>query len=560
MRVRGTVSEQYGITQLQQVTELVICDQDQPLPTAIKLHLPVPDQEHFEALEGMRVQNQQHLVVSDFYGAGYGLGNDGQLVVSSRLQFQPTDVARPGSAQARQIAQDHERDRLLVDDGVAASYPAYIPFPDHNGYGPDNPIRIGDTFQTLSGVLHHHRDDYMVVPGKYHITATAARTAAPTIASNANLVIASMNVLNYFNGDGQGGGFPTTRGARTEAAFEMQSDKIVAAITAMDADVIGLMELENDGFGSHSAIQHLLDALNARQSIDREYRFVAPAVSQMGSDAIQVGLLYRPAVVTAVGTTQVLNSSTSAHDDQGVLFDQRHHRPAVIQSFRFHGQTFTLAVNHLKSKGSACHEPNEGDDGQGNCNLQRTRAAQGLIHYLDTQPTGVASDAVLVIGDLNAYSQEDPVVAFEQAGYTNLKRSPIATETQPFSYSFSGQLGSLDHALATESLMPWVVSATDWHINSVEDVLMDYQTESNGQPYQSVDTYAAADAWRSSDHDPVVVGLYIPTPTDPTVPETGASNSSDSRSGGAMGAGWLLILALAALINRQRELHSGNPS
>ena len=513
VRVRGTVSELDDVTQLVEVDALTVCDSGHSLPTAIKLHLPVASQQAFESLEGMRVQNQQLLLVADLYGAGYGLGNYGQVVVSSQLHFQPTDVARPGSAVALQTADDYALDRLLVDDGVTAAYPSFIPFPDSNGYGADNPVRIGDTFQTLSGVLHHYADDYLVVPGKYVITPTAARTSAPVVADDANLVIASMNVLNYFNGDGQGGGFPTTRGARTAAAFEMQSDKVVAAISAMDADILGLMELENDGFGTDSAIQHLLEAVNAGQVAGDEYRFIAPSVSQMGTDAIQVGLFYRPDVVTLAGITQVLNSSTSPSDDEGVLFDDQRHRPAIVQSFGFNNQVLTVAVNHLKSKGSSCGEPNEGDDGQGNCNLQRQRAARGLIEYLDSDPTEASSDAVLVIGDLNAYSQEDPIVEFEQAGYVDLKQSAIATEEQPFSYSYSGRLGSLDHALASPDLSGWAVSADAWHINSVEDSLMDYQTESNGQVYRSVDHYAAADAYRSSDHDPIVIGLNVPLAT-----------------------------------------------
>ena len=83
---------------------------------------------------------------------------------------------------------------------------------------------------------------------------------------------------------------------------------------------------------------------------------------------------------------------------------------------------------------------------------------------------------------------------------------------QPYSYSFSGMLGSLDHALATAPLASQVLSVDAWHINSVEDSLVDYLTEANGQPYSSVDNYADADAYRSSDHDPIVVGLYMEAP------------------------------------------------
>ena len=80
-----------------------------------------------------------------------------------------------------------------------------------------------------------------------------------------------------------------------------------------------------------------------------------------------------------------------------------------------------MVVNHLKSKGSGC---GAGDDdtttGQGNCNGTRTLAAQALADWLATDPTGSGDPDVLIIGDLNSYAKEDPIVALQNAGYTNL--------------------------------------------------------------------------------------------------------------------------------------------
>tara|TARA_R110002167_G_scaffold44876_2_gene134883 strand:+ start:324 stop:3233 length:2910 start_codon:yes stop_codon:yes gene_type:complete len=530
VRLVASVTESAGVTQLDEVSELTVCSQGATLPLAIKLVLPVADLSSLEALEGMRIQNQQGLVISDLYGAGYGLGNYGQVVVSAELHFQPTDVALPGSAEAATLIQRYARDRLLVDDGVKAYYPTFIPFPDvTTGYSADNPVRIGDTFTTLSGVIHHFNNDFMLIPGKYAIAASHARTTAPTVSDAANLRIATMNVLNYFNGDGQGGGFPTSRGASTYSAFQMQSNKIVAALDAMDADVVGLMEIENDGYGENSAIHQLVDAVNALQASGDEYAFVDPGTARTGTDAIAVGLLYRPERIHLSGTTRVLSSANSPRDGQGVLFDDSKNRPSIIQSFEFNDFVFTVSVNHLKSKGSSCGEVNEGADGQGNCNRVRTRAATGLLQYLQTRPTGVASTAVLVIGDLNAYSQEDPLQAFLAGGYSNLKHSDIATEEAPYSYSYSGLLGSLDHALATATLASHVVSAGAWHINSVEDSLMGYETEANGQSYSSVDNYANADPYRSSDHDPVVIGLRLDASVQQNQPPVLVSTLTDVR-------------------------------
>ncbi|WP_221797661.1 ExeM/NucH family extracellular endonuclease [Oceanobacter mangrovi] len=542
LRLQGTVAELDGVTSITNLQQLTVCATNQTLPKAFKLVLPVASLVVFEALEGMRVQSLQGLVISDLYGAGYGLGNYGQLVVSSELHFQPTDVAAPGSDEALALAERYQRDRLLVDDGSAARYPAFIPFPDSvNGFSADNPVRIGDSFGSLSGVLHQIDGDYVLIPGKYLINSQA-RDLEPAVSDEANLRIASMNLLNYFNGDGEGSGFPTSRGANSVAAFDMQSAKIVAAMDALDADIIGLMELENDGFGYSSAIQQLLDELNQLQASDAEYAFINPQTSSglIGTDQITVGLFYRPARLTLQGQTVLLTSANSPTDSDGALFLDSRNRPSLIQTFEFNGFSFTVAVNHLKSRGSSCGEDNEGEDGQGNCNLTRSRAAQGLLQYLQQQPTGISTDATLIIGDLNAYSQEDPLQTLVSGGFSNLLQSDLALDESSWSYSYSGLLGSLDHALATGELMAKVVSVADWHINSVEDSLLGYETEANGQAYASVDNYANPDAYRSSDHDPVIIGLLIEaddSSEDPGLDDEGSdSDSSDSDSSGSDGS------------------------
>jgi predicted extracellular nuclease len=371
-------------------------------------------------------------------------------------------------------------------------------------------MRIGYSVPALAGVMHGWKNNYTVIPSNIVIDPTAPRTVEPVIAQDANLVIVGMNVLNYFNGDGLGEGFPTSRGAPSYEALIMQTDKIVSALTVMNADVIALMEIENDGFDENSAIQSLVTALNIMQSEGNEYTFINPGVSTIGTDEISVGLLYRNQKLQAIGSTAILDSSNSPLNENGeVLFVDTKNRPSLIQSFSFEGDTFTLSVNHLKSKGSACDEADEGLDGQGNCNQSRTNAAQALTEFLATNPTGIATDKVMILGDLNAYSQEDPMQLFYQNGFENLKYTDKATEEKPFSYSYSGFLGSLDHALSSSALTDNVLSVDAWHINSVEDSTMDYLTEENGQTYSSIDNYAAPDAYRSSDHDPIIVALNM---------------------------------------------------
>jgi len=108
---------------------------------------------------------------------------------------------------------------------------------------------------------------------------------------------------------------------------------------------------------------------------------------------------------------------------------------------------------------------------------------------------------VLVLGDLNAYTLEDPVRALEAGGFEVLEgRLPAADR---YSFVFQGLAGSLDHALASPGLAPQITRVTIWHINADEPPVLDYNTE-----FKPDDRYAPT-PYRSSDHDPVIVGLNL---------------------------------------------------
>ena len=61
-------------------------------------------------------------------------------------------------------------------------------------------------------------------------------------------------------------------------------------------------------------------------------------------------------------------------------------------------------------------------------------------------PTGTGAENELILGDLNAYAQEDPIQALEAAGYTDVAGSVLGEES--YSYVFDGQVGTLDYILA----------------------------------------------------------------------------------------------------------------
>ena len=376
------------------------------------------------------------------------------------------------------------------------------------GLSASNPLRSGDTVAALTGVMDFSFSLYRIIPVEQPtIVASNPRTDAPDL-DLGNLKVASLNVLNYFNTldvspNLCGPSNLECRGADSEEEFERQRAKTLAALLAMDADIVGLMEVENNGFGTSSAVGDLVSGLN--DVLGANTYAVVDAGSAIGTDAITVALIYKPAVVSAIGAPAILDSSNSISDDDGPLFLDTKNRPALNQKFALteNNEELVISVNHFKSKGSSC---GAGDDdtttGQGNCNLTRTRAAQALTTFLSEQ---FAETPKLIIGDLNAYALEEPILEILEQGYTNLANKFGGDEA--YSYSFGGEFGYLDHALASAELVDKVVDTTEWHINADEPIVFDYNVEFKSEQ-QQIDYYAP-DAYRMSDHDPVVISLLL---------------------------------------------------
>jgi predicted extracellular nuclease len=496
VRVTGTVAEFNGLTELTNVTTTVLGGNN-PLPATLAVQLPLATGDTLERYEGMRILLPQTLTLTE----NYNLGRYGEVWLSSggRL-MQPTNVVAPGAA-ANALQAANDLNRILLDDGLSIQNPDPVKYPSP-GLTAYNTLRSGDSVTNLVGVVDYAAASYRVhatqAPG---FVATNARSATPAYVGG-SLKVASFNVLNYFNGDGQGGGFPTSRGASTHQEFQRQRDKIIAAISAMQADIIGLMEIENDGYGSTSAIADLVNGLNAAAPSGTGYAYINPGVAQIGTDAIAVGLIYRTQTVAPAGGAKLLTSAVDAR------FIDTKNRPALAQTFKLSatGGKLTVAVNHLKSKGSACTDVNDPDtgDGQGNCNLTRRNAALALVDWLAADPTASGDPDFLIIGDLNSYAKEDPVTAIRNGGYTDLLDAYIGAGSG-YSYVYMGQSGYLDHALASSSLVPRVAGVAEWHINCDEPRVLDYNTEY--KTANQVNLLYNADAYRASDHDPVIIGL-----------------------------------------------------
>jgi predicted extracellular nuclease len=495
VRVRARVDEFFGLTELTAVTDMAVCGSGASV-TAASITLPRTDLADWETTEGMSVIFPQDLFVSDnFTQARFG---EVELAVDGPLDV-PTNVVAPG-ADALALQDLNDLSRIQLDDGSTVQNP--MPLPPYLGDG--NTLRIGDVTSELTGVLGYSFGSYEVHPtGPVEFTRLNARPDGAPEVGPSLVTVAGFNVLNYFTTIDDGGPIcgplldQGCRGADSIFEFERQRDKILAALSILNADIVGLIEIENapdDG-----PVVDLVDGLNGLLGAGT-YDYIPTGA--IGGDAIRQALIYRPAAVTPVGAFAVLDSSVDP------TFLDTKNRPVLAQSFAqaFSGEVFTVAVNHLKSKGSDCDDVGDPDtgDGQGNCNLTRTSAAAALAAWLATDPTGSGSPDALIVGDLNAYAMEDPVVALETAGYIDLIESLVGSGygSGAYSFTFLGQSGYLDHALASPELAADAVSgAALWHINAPEPRGLDYNDFNQPGLY-------SPDEFRSSDHDAAVVGLY----------------------------------------------------
>jgi hypothetical protein len=466
------------------------------LPSYPTVTLPVANLAEWEQLEGMLIAISQSLYVSGHYD--YGRYGEIDLSANGRL-YNPTSLVEPGAA-AQALQDLNNRSRIQLDDGSNAQNPA--PYPPYLGEA--DTLRLGDTITQVFGVLSYAYDAYElhpieIAPGT-PITFTRANPR-PVITPQAEppnrVRVASFNLLNYFTTIDTGAficgpsGNLECRGADSVEEFTRQREKIISATLAIDADVLGIIEIENN---ATTAIQDLVDGMNNLAGAGT-YAFIDTGM--IGTDAIKVALIYKPAVVTPAGAFAILDSTVDP------TFLDTKNRPALAQTFEgFFGQRFTVVVNHLKSKGSACNDVGDPDtgDGQGNCNLTRTAAATAIANWLAADPTSSDDADFLIIGDLNAYAMEDPIDALKAASYTDL----INTHQDAYacSYNFEAQSGYLDHAMASPSLAEQVVDAFFLPINADEPRSLDYNDYNQPLFYNT-------SMFKSADHDPLILEIDL---------------------------------------------------
>ena len=551
VRVTGTVAE-FGTapstqTELNNVS-VVLKLGTAALPAVANLTLPFASTTAAERFEGMRVTFAQRLTLTDTFN----LGHFGEITLSNGRLPAPTNVVAPGSAATAQDVANF-LNAIVVDDNRSTSFPDPTPhLADSGGRGVTR--RTGSTVANATGVLDERFGNYLLEPTAPLVFADDNPRPDPPAATG-RLRIVLANVLNLFNGNGAGAGFPTSRGADTAAEFSRQLAKIVDAFTRLAPDILGLTEIENDGFGAVSTLTALVTALNAAAPAGTSYALVDATAADNGTDLIHVAFVFRTQTVAPVGAPVALTSQYFT----GLA------RPPLAQTFRENstGEILTVCVNHFRAKGSAATtaaatdgltpNPNlDTGDGQDTNNYLRTREAQVLAQWLATSPTGNGDPDTLIIGDLNAYAREDPITALRNAGFTNL------TEAQEgaggYSYAFAGTFGHLDHALASAHLVAQVAAVTTWHANADEPSYLDYNSENKSAAQQAINT---GTPYRYSDHDPVIVDLRlgaVVTPPPAPAPTPPAPAPKSSGGGGAPStwftAAFYVLLAIRSSIRK----------
>ncbi|EHZ2656100.1 ExeM/NucH family extracellular endonuclease [Vibrio vulnificus] len=462
------------------------------------------DEKTYEArLEAAKKARKDELIaekydmrVSRTFSFDYSAKRNNMVIAYKRPNPQPNQDHVAGSDAAKAQTAQNKDYRIVVEsdekpaNGKIPYYPEFASDP-HNNY-----IRINDSVVGMTGVLHYSYNEFRLIPTanvtKANFVHNTPRTSSPVIKESYGddgftIKVATQNVLNYFNSPygGHDNLFGDNRGAESQQEFERQQAKIVEAIYGLDADIVGLMEVENNGFGDFSAIRELLEAINAkyykenykdrfaRESIHNRYVFVGfdkngdqvlDQFDTVGSDAITTGIIYRPSKVSVIAGKVIPMPWQDAPmivdadgkpvvDGKGELAEsgKNYQRNTVAATFRVlnTGKQLTVSVNHLKSKGSTCWDDYVGtkavdDDAQGSCENFRVAST----YHLGQEMAKIGGDQI-VLGDMNSYAHEDPMLvltsnptkkALKAADYIkvgnkwqfNGEQGPVITQTFGF--------------------------------------------------------------------------------------------------------------------------------
>ncbi|MFL2564025.1 MAG: ExeM/NucH family extracellular endonuclease [Flavobacteriales bacterium] len=460
--LNAIIIEKNNETQLDNVELLKILSHNRFINVE-QISLPISD-EQWEELEGCLVEINDNLQISD----SYQFNKYGQLLLSNGELIQETELfdAQDDSLEIIELTFQQELNSIYIDDLSDLKFPKidslYIdPFK----------VVVGAKCSKIKGFVSQYNKTYKV---RLVNDLTVEQSVPPNLIDlDTDLKIMNFNLYNLFNGNGKKEGFPTSRGAKSYDTYQLQLKKLASAIYAVDPDILAMMELENDGEDEFSSIQQFCDYLNKHG--DRQYE-IAHTHGVIGDYPIKTGIIYDPSVVETKYKAQYHNHPNFS-------------RPSLSQRFMYNDSLeFVLCANHFKSKGSRNAKGLDLDqkDGQASYNYKRTLQAKTLLDIIDSL---YFDENIIVLGDFNAYSQEDPIKALQS---TNLNR----LETVNHSYVYKGKNGSLDHIFVSDNFKDHIDQVQTWNINSIYPSWINY-------------SYNLADSsyFRSSDHNPMILGF-----------------------------------------------------
>jgi predicted extracellular nuclease len=287
-----------------------------------------------------------------------------------------------------------------------------------------------------------------------------------------DVLVCAMN-LEYYLVESFGTGY----GPDDASDHAKQRAKVSKALAKINADLYGLVEIEQ----GQSALREIAQDLT--RNTGRPFAFVNDGGSANGSYT-KAGYVYCSDVIEPKGTLRVNNTGV------------RNRKYMQLFEHKQSGERFIYSINHFKAKsGSGSGGDADQGDGQGSYNAARVKEAASVLTQYRNNRTLYQENDILIMGDLNAYGKEDPIRLLVDSGMTDLHRYFHADSS--YSYTYRNEAGYLDHALCNSTLLPQVTGMVAYHINSDELDQYTYD-KSNDQTM-----------FRSSDHDPVLVGLKL---------------------------------------------------
>ena len=321
-------------------------------------------------------------------------------------------------------------------------------------------VRTGDIVRGLKARVSGERQ---LVTGKSVRTRHMPQDRLPR-PKKGELRVVGANIENYF---ADLGGYAHKR--TTPAQQALKTTKLVAGMKAMHADIIACCEMQV----GNKAPEMLLEALNRN---GERYAYITLPLEDM--DRIGGCFIYNKERV------RPYEEPLSAYQDTCSHYYARMYAVGFEEIAT--GEKLIIGLNHFKSKRA----------GRSNydTHLRRMQNTDSLLAMLPQAIARFEDADILLLGDYNCYTQEEPIQAIVRAGYSDMLPLGHAAD---YSYSFKGEAGYLDRCFANPSMSTQIIRVRPWHVNAD----WYYQHGAYKMKDKTMHRYA--------DHDPIIVDIKL---------------------------------------------------